>query len=260
MSNAVIIIPARLQSTRLKRKLLLPLGKKSVLQHTIDRATQSSIQRVIVATDSDEIADHVRHAEVFRSQRTHRCGSDRIAEAAEDIHCDIVINVQGDEPFFPPAVATALVDCFQDPTIQMASVRWPILSSDDFYNPHVVKVVCDQHDRALYFSRSPLPYQGNTFTQGYGHLGIYAFRKEKLLRYAKTPPSSLEIAENLEQLRALQLGWNIKMIDIPHPILNINTPEDLTKARHMLSREKDDLTTNSTIQDEPNADLRNRFR
>ena len=236
MSNAVIIIPARLQSTRLKRKLLLPLGKKSVLQHTIDRARQSSVQRVIVATDSDEIADHVQNADVYRSQKLHRCGSDRIAEAAENINCDLVINVQGDEPFFPPAVASAIIDCFQDPSVHMASVRWPILCSDDFYNPHVVKVICDQYDRALYFSRAPIPYQGKTFVQGHGHLGIYAFRKEVLLRYANSPPSSLEIAENLEQLRALHLGWNIKMIDIPYPVININTPEDLVKARLLLAK------------------------
>ena len=116
----------------------------------------------------------------------------------------------------------------------MASVRWPIQQAADFYSPHVVKVVCDHRRRALYFSRSPIPYQKQEKIQAYGHLGIYAFRKEALLYYAKQPASELEKHENLEQLRALQLGWHIQLVETPQPVLNINTMEDLEKARAAL--------------------------
>ncbi len=234
----VAVIPARYGSTRLPAKALADIdGVPMVVRVWRQVSMARSIQRVIVATDDERIAAPVRAAggEAMMTSATHQSGTDRIAEVAEKVRADIYINVQGDQPFTDPrdldAVAAPML---ADVTIDMATLATPIVDLEEFRNPTKVKVVCDAAGNALYFSRSPIPHGRDIEGVPAGalrHIGIYAYRREFLLRFASLAPGKLEQLEKLEQLRALENGYRIRVVPSIAPSLEIDTAEDLDKAR-----------------------------
>lgn len=240
--KAVVIIPARYGSTRLPGKPILEAARqatgKYLIQHVYERAAQAaSVDRVIVATDDERIVQAVRGfgGEARMTRADHRSGTDRIAEVAVSLDAPIVVNVQGDEPEIRPEQVEQVVRLLaEDQAAAMGTLAHPIESEDEWRNPNIVKVVLDTRGYALLFSRSPIPYvrdAGGWSSAGpvnpLRHLGIYSYRREFLLRYSQLPPAPLEMAEQLEQLRALSAGYKIKVGITPYPCVGIDTPEQL---------------------------------
>ncbi len=238
----IAVIPARYASTRFPAKLMQDLGGKTVILKTYEAATASGLfDDVFVVTDSYIIYDNIvsNGGNAIMSKKEHESGSDRIAEAVEHLDVDIVINVQGDEPFIDAKPLEQIIEAFKqdkDKKIDLASLMFEITEEDEINNPNNVKVVVDQHNFALYFSRSVIPYprEKNVGVRYMKHIGIYAFRKEALLDFYQWPMLSLEASEKLEQLRYLEYGKRIKMIETTHGSIGIDTPEDLEKARQLL--------------------------
>jgi len=245
----VAVIPARYQSSRLPGKPLLDIGGRPMIEHVYRRAAEAdSVDAVVVATDDQRIADAVEaFGGIARLTRpTHRTGTDRIAEVAAELACDIVVNVQGDEPLIDPAMITAVVAPLRaDASLVMTTARRRLTDPDEFRNPHIVKVVTDTRGDALYFSRAPMPYGADAVLPGAGstdlaggtpayvHVGLYAFRRDFLLRYAALPQTPLEVAESLEQLRALEHGYRIRTVVTEHHSIGVDTPQDLERARRL---------------------------
>lgn len=210
-----------------------------MVQHVFERVRAvAEIDRLCVATDDDRIAAAVESfgGEVVRTQPTHRCGTERVAEVARTSQAELVLNVQGDMPFVEPETIRAVLwRLLQDPTLPMATARVPIRDRATWENPHVVKVVSNDRHEALYFSRSPIPFWRDSRPAaewGFKHIGLYAFRREFLLLFSGLPPSRLEQAESLEQLRALEYGYRIGVADgVPGIDVEVDTPEDLERAR-----------------------------
>jgi len=237
MSQVVVGIPARLASTRFPRKLLAPLAGKPVLAHTIARAQEAGLGEVFVATADDEIALLAAQCgvRVIRTKREHPNGTSRLAEAIEAMDCEIVVNLQGDEPLIEPDALRAVVAALQrDPEAVMATIATPIRNKERFEDPHTVKVVCDCRNRALYFTRSPIPHAAPA--KALAHIGLYAYRRAFLLRYPALAPTPLEQAERLEQLRALEHGFAIAVAVGDYEALGIDTPEDLARAQARLCK------------------------
>jgi 3-deoxy-manno-octulosonate cytidylyltransferase (CMP-KDO synthetase) len=238
----IAVIPARYASTRFPAKLMQDLGGKTVILRTYEAAINTQLfDDVFVVTDSDLIYDEIvsHGGKAIRSIKEHESGSDRIAEAVENLDVDIVINVQGDEPFIDAEPLAKVIEVFRndlDKKVDLASLMREITNEDDINNPNNVKVVVDQNGFALYFSRSVIPYprEKNVGVRYMQHIGIYAFRKQALLDFYSLPMQSLEASEKLEQLRYLEFGKRIKMIETTHVGIGIDTPEDLEKARKML--------------------------
>jgi 3-deoxy-manno-octulosonate cytidylyltransferase (CMP-KDO synthetase) len=238
----IAVIPARYASTRFPAKLMQDLGGKTVILRTYEAATASGLfDDVFVVTDSYIIYDNIvsNGGNAIMSKKEHESGSDRIAEAVEHLDVDIVINVQGDEPFIDAKPLEQIIEAFKqdkDKKIDLASLMFEITEEDEINNPNNVKVVVDQHNFALYFSRSVIPYprEKNVGVRYMKHIGIYAFRKEALLDFYQWPMLSLEASEKLEQLRYLEYGKRIKMIETTHGSIGIDTPEDLEKAKQLL--------------------------
>lgn len=238
----IAVIPARYASTRFPAKLMQDLGGKTVILRTYEAATASGLfDDVFVVTDSYIIYDNIvsNGGNAIMSKKEHESGSDRIAEAVEHLDVDIVINVQGDEPFIDAKPLEQIIEAFKqdkDKKIDLASLMFEITEEDEINNPNNVKVVVDQHNFALYFSRSVIPYprEKNVGVRYMKHIGIYAFRKEALLNFYQWPMLSLEASEKLEQLRYLEYGKRIKMIETTHGSIGIDTPEDLEKAKQLL--------------------------
>jgi len=237
--SVIAVIPARYGSTRLPAKALADIGGVPMIVRVWRQVRLArSIERAIVATDDERIAAPVRAAggEAMMTSAAHQSGTDRIAEVARSVHADIYINVQGDQPFTDPrdldAVAAPMLT---DSSIDMATLATPIVDLEEFRNPTKVKVVCDATGNALYFSRSPIPYPRDIEGVPAGalrHIGIYAYRWEFLLKFASLAPGKLEQLEKLEQLRALENGYRIRVVDSVSPQLEIDTAEDLDRARH----------------------------
>jgi len=238
----IAVIPARYASTRFPAKLMQDLGGKTVILRTYEAAINTQLfDDVFVVTDSDLIFDEIvsNGGKAIRSIKEHESGSDRIAEAVENLDVDIVINVQGDEPFIDAEPLAKIIEVFRNDTsrqIDLASLMREIKSEDEINNPNNVKVVVAQNGFALYFSRSVIPYprETNVGVRYMQHIGIYAFRKQALLDFYSLPMKSLEASEKLEQLRYLEFGKRIKMIETTHVGIGIDTAEDLEKARRML--------------------------
>lgn len=238
----IAVIPARYASTRFPAKLMQDLGGKSVILRTYEATAKTNLfQDVFVVTDSDLIYDEIvsNGGKAIMSTKEHESGSDRIAEAIEDIDCDIVVNVQGDEPFTSKEPLEQVISIFEkdeNNQIDLASLMREIKEETEINNPNNVKVVTDQNSFALYFSRSVIPYprEKNVGTRYMQHIGIYAFRKQVLLDFYNLPMKSLEASEKLEQLRYLEFGKRIKMVETNHIGIGIDTSEDLEKARKML--------------------------
>ena len=238
----IAVIPARYASKRFPAKLMQDLGGKTVILRTYEAAINTKLfDDVFVVTDSDLIYDEIvsHGGKAIKSIKEHESGSDRIAEAVENLEVDIVINVQGDEPFIDAEPLAKVIEVFRndlDQKVDLASLMREITNADDINNPNNVKVVVDQNGFALYFSRSVIPYprETNVGVRYMQHIGIYAFRKQALLDFYSLPMKSLEASEKLEQLRYLEFGKRIKMIETIHVGIGIDIPEDLEKARKMI--------------------------
>ncbi|WP_367770028.1 3-deoxy-manno-octulosonate cytidylyltransferase [Flavobacterium sp. WC2421] len=238
----IAVIPARYASTRFPAKLMQDLGGKTVILRTYEAAINTNLfDDVFVVTDSDLIFDEIvaHGGKAIRSINEHESGSDRIAEAVENLDVDIVINVQGDEPFIDAEPLAKVIEVFKndlDKKVDLASLMREITIEDEINNPNNVKVVTDQNQFALYFSRSVIPYprEKNVGVRYMQHIGIYAFRKQALLDFYSLPMMALEASEKLEQLRYLEFGKRIKMVETTHVGIGIDTLEDLEKARKML--------------------------
>lgn len=238
----IAVIPARYASTRFPAKLMQDLGGKTVILRTYEAARNTQLfDDVFVVTDSDLIFNEIisNGGKAIMSVKEHESGSDRIAEAVENMDVDIVINVQGDEPFIDEKPLKALIEVFEndaDKKVDLASVMCQISEKQDIESPNNVKVVTDQNGFALYFSRSviPFPREENVGVRYMKHIGIYAFRKQALLDFYSLPMLSLEASEKLEQLRYLEYGKRIKMVETNHIGIGIDTKEDLERARKMI--------------------------
>ena len=238
----IAVIPARYASTRFPAKLMQDLGGKTVILKTYEAAVNTNLfQDVFVVTDSDLIFNEIvsHGGKAIMSIKEHESGSDRIAEAIVNLDVDVVVNVQGDEPFINAEPLKEVIEVFKQDVgkkVDLASLMREITNKEDINNPNNVKVVVDQNNFALYFSRSVIPYprEQNAAVRYMQHIGIYAFRKQALLDFYSLPMKSLEASEKLEQLRYLEFGKRIKMIETTHVGIGIDTPEDLVKARMML--------------------------
>jgi len=237
--KVIAVIPARYASTRFPAKLMQDLGGKTVIARTYEAAINTNLfDDVFVATDSDLIFNEIvsQGGKVIMSIKEHESGSDRIAEAVSNLDVDIVINIQGDEPFIDEDSLAKLIQVYKNDDkgeVDLASLMREITAIKDIENPNNVKVVVDQSGFALYFSRSVIPYprEKNVGVRYLQHVGIYAFRKKALLDFYSLPMKSLEASEKLEQLRYLEFGKRIKMVETTHIGIGIDTPEDLEKAR-----------------------------
>jgi len=233
--KVVALIPARYAASRFPGKLMQSLGDKTVIRHTVE-ATQSTMlfDQVIVVTDSDEIEAEIHRfgGECKRSSGTYESGTDRIAEIAATLDVDLILNVQGDTPFIKKEPLADLIKAFEDIKVGVASLMQPIQDPKLIQEPSVVKVVTDLNNDALYFSRSPIPYNRDksASTSYYEHIGVYAFRKKALLDFTNWPLSALEATEKLEQLRYLEHGVKIRMVKTDYSSIAIDTPEDLVRA------------------------------
>lgn len=240
------MIPARYGATRFPAKLVQDLCGKPVIVHTYERVADTRLfDEVYVVTDDDRIEKVIREVggKVIRSKKEHNSGSDRLAEASRDLDVDIIVNVQGDEPFTDKENLQKVIDIFaKDLTksIAVASLMERITDPDDIANPNNVKVVVNKFGEALYFSRNiiPFPRDPNTKVSYYKHIGIYAYRKEALQQFTELPPSLLEETEKLEQLRYLENGFKIRLALTDIPTIGIDTPEDLERARKRLITQK----------------------
>lgn len=242
------MIPARLASTRLPGKPLLDVGGKPLIRRVVEQALQIAGARVVVATDAPEIARAVEAfgGETCITATRHTSGTDRIAEAAAMLGIaddEIIVNWQGDEPLMPPALAAAVAARLaDDPTAAIATACHPIADVAEFQNPNAVKVVLDAADRALYFSRAPIPYpRDGEPTEplariAYRHIGLYAYRTRFVREFAALPPCVLERRESLEQLRALWHGYRIAVVVTDGaPVPGVDTPEDLARVRDLVA-------------------------
>ncbi len=232
-------IPARYAATRFPAKLMQPLGDKTVIRHTYDNTLATGLfDEVYVVTDSDIIFNEiVQHGgKAIMSQRSHESGSDRIAEAIQDLAIDVVVNVQGDEPFVKKEPLQKLLTVFNDTTVQVASLMQVLTQQNLIEDSNYVKVAVDKNNNALFFSRSVIPYprSKDSAIVYYEHIGVYAFKKQALLDFTNWPMSPLEAAEKIECLRYLENGVPIKMVVTEYMGVEIDTPEDLAKAAKLL--------------------------
>ena len=237
--KVIAIIPARFDSTRFPGKPLAKLGNKYIIQHVYEQAHQSGLfAEVIVGTDDQRIFEAVDGfgGKVTLTSKKHESGTDRVAEVCGKMLCckdaDVIINVQGDEPFINEKPLRKLIEAFDDPEVMVASLMHE--ANTDIENPNVVKVVCDENNNALNFSRSPIPHARTSKTGFFKHIGVYAFRRKTLFEFIKLPESKLEKLEKLEQLRLLENGYKIKMVLTSYKGIGIDTPQDLKKAEKMI--------------------------
>jgi len=239
MSKIGAFIPARYAATRFPAKLMQLLGDKTVIRHTYDNTVATGLfDEVYVVTDSDIIFKEITNngGKAIMSKKEHESGSDRIAEAIEGLDIDIVVNVQGDEPFVKREPLEKVIAVFKDEKVQVASLMQVLSNEALIADPNYVKVAVDKNSNALFFSRSIIPYPRNTNTPitYYEHIGVYAFKKQALLDFTSWPMTPLEAAEKIECLRYLENGVSIKMVVTQYMGVEIDTPEDLIKAAKLL--------------------------
>lgn len=239
-SRVLGVIPARFASSRFPGKALVTLKNKPILQHVWEKCVQANtLDRVLIATDDQRIFDAAVGfgADVVMTREDHLSGTDRVSEAAAMVDCDVVVNIQGDEPLIDPAAidlaAQALID---DPTLEMSTLKRRIDVPSEITNPNCVKVVTGFSGDAIYFSRCPIPYNRGVNEAYYKHIGLYVYRKQFLLGYSAMPVGPLERAESLEQLRALENGHRIRVIETQYESLGVDTPEDLERVNQLISQ------------------------
>ncbi|MBE7628931.1 3-deoxy-manno-octulosonate cytidylyltransferase [Tenacibaculum piscium] len=241
----IAMIPARYSASRFPGKLMKNLGGKPVIVRTYQAAVNAHLfDEVYVVTDSELIFKTIEETggKAIMSIKEHECGSDRIAEAVENLDVDIVVNVQGDEPFIDTVSLSKLIKAFEEDTkkeIDLASLKVAMTTLEDIENPNNVKVITDIHNFAIYFSRSVIPFHRDQELKVtyYKHKGVYAFRKQALLDFYKTPMTPIEAAEKIECIRYLEVGKKIKMIETSVESIGIDTPEDLEKAKKILEND-----------------------
>ena len=239
--SVVAIIPARYHSTRLPGKALADIAGRPMIEHVYRRAAAATaVTSVLVATDDDRILEAVRAfgGAACMTSPHHVSGTDRLAEVAAELACEIVVNVQGDEPLIEPSMIDEAVEpLLADPMVVMSTLRRRIDDPDELHNPNVTKVVVDREGYALYFSRAPIPFvrDGGEPAPAWRHVGLYVYRRDCLLQLAGLPPSTLERAEALEQLRALEHGIRILAVETAHDSIGVDTPDDLERARRLLA-------------------------
>ena len=239
MTKIGAFIPARYAATRFPAKLMQALGDKTVIRHTYDNTVATGLfDEVYVVTDSEIIFNEITSygGKAIMSKKEHESGSDRIAEAVEHLTIDIVVNVQGDEPFVKKEPLEKLIAVFKDDKVEVGSLMQALTNTDLIADPNYVKVAVDKNMNALFFSRSVIPYPRNTeiAIPYYEHIGVYAFKKQALLNFTNWPMSPLEAAEKIECLRYLENGVSIKMVVTNYMGIEIDTPEDLLKAAKLL--------------------------
>jgi len=240
------VIPARFASTRLKGKVLADIAGKPMIQHIWERAKQASLlDDLIIACDDERVAEAAKifGAKVIMTAKGHISGTDRIAEVVNPLDVNIIINIQGDEPLIHPTTIDSVARILlEDKTINMATAMKQIEDPALINDPHVVKVVVDKNNFALYFSRSAIPYQAaNPKVKSpvyYKHIGLYGYTKDFLFIYKNIPVSMLEKTECLEQLRVLEEGFRIKVIETKYDTISVDTPEDLRKVKQYLETER----------------------
>lgn len=239
--KVIAVIPARYNSTRFPGKLMEILGDRTVINTTYQNVVDTGLfDDVFVATDSELIFDEIsKNGGKAVMTGEHETGSDRIAEAVQNINCDIIINVQGDEPFLKKEPLKQLIDVFSNDDkkeISLASLKIQLKESEEIQNPNNVKVIKDNNEFALYFSRSVIPFHRELAydVKYYKHIGVYAFRKEALIKFSSLEMTPLEISEKLEQLRYLENGMKIKLVETDFIGVGIDTPEDLDKAKKLI--------------------------
>ena len=251
--SIIAVIPARYGSTRFPGKALVPIKDKPMVQWVYERTKRSTlVQRVIVATDDERILSAVRGfgGEAVLTRKDHATGTDRIAEVARALSCDIVVNVQGDEPLIrPEMIDEAVRPLAVDPTVVMGTIAKRISDPRETGDPNVVKVVLDGKGFALYFSRAPVPWDRDAWARGVEqasyapvglhlkHIGLYVYRREFLLAFAEMPPTPLEEREKLEQLRALENGHRIRVVVTEHESFGVDIPDDLGKILQRIEEE-----------------------
>jgi 3-deoxy-manno-octulosonate cytidylyltransferase (CMP-KDO synthetase) len=238
-NRVAVVIPARYGATRLPGKPLAEIDGRPMIWYVWDKASRAKVpSRVVVATDDERIASAVRGfgGEAIMTSPDCASGTDRVAEAARGMDEGIFINLQGDEPLMDPSVIDAVASpLVSDPDVSMSTAALPGVDPEEYARPSVVKVVIDAKGDALYFSRSPIPHYRDAGTGRFRkHLGIYGYRREFLFRVAALPPSPLEEAERLEQLRVLQAGYRIRVVDVGHDSVGVDTPEDLKAVEERL--------------------------
>lgn len=242
------VIPARFDSSRFPGKVLAPLGGRPLFAHVLDAARASTrLTSLVIATDDERVRDaaHALDTRVVLTAATHRSGSDRAAEVVRGMTADIVVNMQADEPFLAPSTIDAVVDALvDDPDADLATPAVPAESAEAVASPHTVTVVRDLDGCALYFSRASLPFHRAPLAAGswphLRHVGLYAYRREALLALSVMPPSPLETAEDLEQLRALEHGMRIRVVVVPEHARGVDTPDDLVAAEREWARRETD--------------------
>ena len=240
--DAIVVIPARYDSVRFPGKPLAEIAGRSMIARAYERAKKAErIGRVIVATDDERILSAVKDfgGEALMTRRDHSSGTDRIAEVAAHIPAAIYVDVQGDEPLIDPAAIDAIVGAMQeDETIQIATPSTIIKATNEIMDPNVVKVVTDFDGNALYFSRAPIPWvrdRGASVAARHAkHIGLYAFRREALLDFATFPPGELERIEQLEQLRWLENGYRIRVVEVDYEAVSVDVPADVAKVEKIL--------------------------
>jgi 3-deoxy-manno-octulosonate cytidylyltransferase (CMP-KDO synthetase) len=233
------VIPARFASTRFPGKVLASIARRPMLQHVYERAAQARyLSSILIATDDERICEVARNfgARVRMTRSDHPSGTDRVAEAASAESCDIVVNIQGDEPLIDPAaIDAAILPLVHDSEIRMSTLSRRIEDAREIADPNVVKVVTDNQGDAIYFSRCPIPYHREASPAPYfKHIGLYVYRRDFLLRYPTLPIGPLERAERLEQLRALENGFRIRVVETEYESVGVDTPEDLEKVARLL--------------------------
>lgn len=250
-SGFAIVLPARYQSTRFPGKPLALLSGRPLIEWVYRRACEvPGASRVVVATDHEGIAGVVRGfgGEVVMTSAGCRTGTDRVAEAARTLGCDPIVNLQGDEPVFPPDLVSRMIETVNSsPGVDIVTACHAIHDEAEFASPHAVKVVMDAEGRALYFSRSPIPHRnasagapgsldprGGPDLLGYRHIGVYVFRAASLFRFTRLPQTPLEISEGLEQLRALEHGMWVQVVKSSQPTVGVDVPEDVKKVEKAL--------------------------
>ena len=260
MQGCVVVIPARYASSRFPGKPLVPIAGRPMIQHVYERARQARlVDTVLVATDDTRIADAVQAfgGEAVMTSPDHPTGTDRIAEVATGLECEIVVNVQGDEPCIAPQAIDAMVQPLrEDATIQMSTLAQPIVDVEELLAPTVTKVVVDRAGNALYFSKGPIPYARLDWSEAphllaakgatpmippgcMRHYGLYAYRRDFLLTLAQLSPTELEQVEQLEQLRVLEHGYRIRVVQTTYSSVGVDVPDDVARVERLLAAQSE---------------------
>lgn len=235
------VIPSRYASTRLEGKPLKDICGHTMVEWVYKRALKSKLDGVVVATDDERIVDEVKSfgGNVILTRKDHINGTSRIAEVCETYtDYDVIVNIQGDEPLIEPDMINSIIDSFvEDNTIPMSTLKYKLTDMAEIENPNAVKVVTDKNDFAIYFSRSVIPYPRNlNMNNYYKHVGIYGYKRDFVMEYAKMASTPLELSESLEQLRVLENGYKIKVLETPYKIIGVDTQEELERVREYITK------------------------